>query len=398
MRYLAVACGLLVACGNIEDSGVVEGEETSTVVEDSSATVETAGDSTLPTDSMAADDTAVVMDSATMEVAVDPGPPSVRLIGRFDTTDPAAPKFAWSGSAMHARFSGTGVKVKISGSPNQFAYVIDGAAPKVLKTMSGTTTYTLATALKAGEHEIYVHRRTEAFFGDNQFLGFEFDGGALLPPSPVKTRRIEVIGDSITAGYGNEGTTATCMFTADTENHYATYAAIASRNLDAELHVQAWSGIGMIRDYGGSTTDQMPVRWLRTLPSSGSSTWDASKYQPHAVIINLGTNDFAKGDPGKPFETAYLEFVKKLRTAYPSAWIFPALGSMLSGGNLTTAKTYLNNVINARKSDGDTKLALIEFATQLASDGFGCDYHPNLTTHTKMATVLEAALKAKLGW
>lgn len=396
MRIVLLAI-LLISCSGTEDSGAVEGNDANG--EDTSgATTDSAVDDTT-TDSSTDDATAdspTPPDTATMETSADAGPPAVRFIGRF-TTD-ANPKFAWSGSAMRARFTGTGVRIKLSGSPNQFAYTIDGAAPKTLKTMSGTTTYTLATGLAAGEHEVYVHRRTEAFLGDNTFSGFEFDGGALLPPPPAHARRLEIIGDSITCGYGNEGKDQYCSFTADTENHYATYAAIAARNLDADLHVQAWSGIGMYRDYGGSTMDQMPVRWGRTNPNDAASTWDTSKYQPHAVIINLGTNDFAKGDPGKPFETAYLGFVRKLRTAYPGAWIFPSVGPMLSGAQLTGAKTYINNVINTLKTEGDAKVALIEFATQAASDGYGCDWHPSLATNAKMATVLEAALKSKLGW
>jgi lysophospholipase L1-like esterase len=397
MRHLALAVLVLAGCGGSSEDAPVSAEETSTLADTSVATTDSGGtvDETTAVDSTT-DDTSVVVTDSAMDAPVDAGPPAVRFIGRF--TNDADPKFAWSGSAVRARFTGTGVKIKLGGAANQFAYVIDGAAPKLLKMTSGVTTYTLAAGLPAGEHEVYVHRRNEAFFGDNTFLGFEFDAGALLPPPPQKPRRLEIIGDSITCGYGNEGKDQYCMFTADTENHYLTYGAIAARNLDADIHVQSWSGMGMYRDYGGSTTDQMPVRWVRTLPNSTASTWDTSKYQPHAVIINLGTNDFAKGDPGKPFETAYLGFVKKLRTAYPSAWIFPAVGPMLSGTSLTQARTYLNNVINTLKAEGDTKVSLIEFATQSATDGYGCDWHPSLATNAKMATVLETALKSKLGW
>jgi hypothetical protein len=53
------------------------------------------------------------------------GEPQVRLEGRFDLTDPTKPAFGWSGSAMVARFQGTGATLHINGSPNQFAVVVD---------------------------------------------------------------------------------------------------------------------------------------------------------------------------------------------------------------------------------------------------------------------------------
>lgn len=401
MRYFALFALALAACsGTVDEPIAVDGvDRDASTVDDASAT----DSSVIAMDSASVDDGATPGETSTPDVAEDvpvaPGPPGVRFIGRFDTTDAAGPKFAWSGSAMRARFTGTTLRVKLGGSTNQFAVVIDGGAATTLKkTAAGTTTHTLATGLGAGEHEVLLHRRVEAFFGVSQFLGFEMEGGALLPPPPARTRRIEIVGDSITCGYGNEGKDQYCSFTADTENHYLTYAALASRTLNADLHVQGWSGIGMYRNYDGATTGVMPERWGRTLPESATSTWDTSKYLPHAVIINLGTNDFAKGDPGKPFETAYLTFVRRVRKAYPAAWIFPSAGPMVAGANLTSLNAYLNNVIATLKGEGDSKLALIEFATQTSGDGYGCDWHPSLATNAKMAKVLEAMLTAKLGW
>lgn len=333
------------------------------------------------------------------DTGADAGPPAVRYVGRFDTSDPAGPKFGWSGSQIVARFTGTAVRVKLKANKDiQFAVVVDGGAPTLLKPTGASGTYPLASGLAAGTHEVVLWRRTEAFFNDAQFLGFEFDGGGLASPPPAPARRLEIVGDSITAGYGDEGTVATCSFSSDTENHYVSYGALAARAVGADLVTTPWSGIGMLRGYDGSTTDQMPVLYERTIPTVGTSKWDFSRYVPDAVVINLGTNDFAKGDPGTAYRDAYLKFVRRVRTAYPKAWIFPALGSMLSGAELDKARTYLQAVIATLAGEGDTRVSLLEFATQLASDGYGCDYHPNKTTHGKMAKVLQAALTAKLGW
>lgn len=74
-----------------------------------------------------------------------------------------------------------------------------------------------------------------------QFFGFRCAGRFLTPPEGP-ARRIEVIGDSITCGYGVDGADQYCPFSAATENHYRTYAAIAARDLGADLATLAWSG------------------------------------------------------------------------------------------------------------------------------------------------------------
>jgi lysophospholipase L1-like esterase len=321
-----------------------------------------------------------------------------RFIGRFDLTDPAAPVFAWSGTAIELRFQGTGISVTLTdGGNNLFDVIVDGKQA-VLPLVKGQMKYPLASGLADGPHDLLLYRRTEAFFGETTFDGFDVAASAYLPGPPVPVRRLEVIGDSISAGYGNEGTNP-CPFEAKTENQFLSYEALAARALGAELFTEAWSGIGMLRNNGGDTAGTMPERYGRTLPERATSSWDFSKFVPHAVLINLGTNDFAKGDPGMAFQAKYTEFVAALRAHYPLARFFLAVGPMLGGTASTQAAAYLNGVIATRAAAGDENLALLAFETQDAqADGVGCDYHPSLKTHQKMATKLVATLKSDLGW
>ena len=325
------------------------------------------------------------------------GPVGPRFIGRFDQSKPDAPVFAWPGTAIALRFTGTAIGVTLSDSgTNVFEVILDGKHT-VLTLQAGTNKYPLGTGLAAGAHDLLLYRRTEASFKETTFNGFDVAASAYLPAT-LPTRRLEVIGDSISAGYGNEGTLP-CPFTAATENHYLSYEAIAARAVNAELYTEAWSGIGVSRNYDGGTTDVMPDRYPRTLPERATSTWDFGRFIPDAVVINLGTNDFAKGDPGAPFQAAYLKFVSDLRGHYPSARFFLALGTMLSSDDYAKAAAYLNAVIAARATAGDKNLTLLEFGLQDGNaDGLGCDYHPSLKTHQKMADKLQAALKADLGW
>jgi lysophospholipase L1-like esterase len=329
------------------------------------------------------------------------GTPGVRLEGRFDMSDATKPSFGWSGSAMIARFQGTGASLRIDQSPNQYTVVVDGTVSStVLKTGSGAS-YPLATGLAAGVHDVVVWRRTEGNQGESRFLGIDVTGGQLLAPPAAPDRRIEIYGDSITAGYGIDGAGPSCPFSADTENHYVTYGAIAARELKAELHTIAWSGIGMYRNYDetAASPDAMPAVYARTLPTKSGSAWDFKTWQPHAVVINLGTNDAStSGDPGTPYRTAYLEFVRTLRQRYPDTFFVLTIGPMLDGSSLTAIKTHLQAVIQTRAGEGDSKLSFLEFPVQAAADGYGCDWHPSPKTNAKMATLLVAELRKQLGW
>ena len=385
MRTLLVfGCLLVVGCG----SGAID-DEGAPVTDDTGVS----GETNPPSDSGTIDETstsdAPVSDSGSAgDTTADapPAEPAVRLVGRYTSKN----ECSWSGSQMIARFNGTAARLKLTAAANQqFQIEVDGKPTTVLKPSSGSMTYPIATGLTAGVHEVVVWRRTEAFFGTSTYQGFEFDG-TLLAPTPVD-RRIETIGDSITCGYGDEGTSSSCPFTADTENHYLTYGSIAARALKADVVSTCWSGLGMYRNYDGATTGTLPDKYTATLPQTTGSTWDFAKYVPHVVTINLGTNDFAKGDPGAPYQNAYLTFVRTIRKNYPAAYILAIIP-------VTGAKKYIDAVVSTLNGEGDTKVSSLTLSAITTADGWGCDYHPTLVTHARWAKELETAIKAKTGW
>ncbi len=320
----------------------------------------------------------------------------VHFYGRFDTTDPAHPLFAYPGSAIATRWNGTGIDVVLEDQgQNWFDVIVDNGAPVALKTGNGKTLFTLAQNLSAGLHDVLIVKRTEGFVGTVRFGGFTPKGGAIVPSPFGFTRRIEMIGDSITCGYGDIGAGPNCGFTADTENENVAWGAVAAKQLNAMHTAIAYSGRGIYRNNTGSLTDTMPTLWTRTVPDDAKSVWDFSRYVPDAVVINLATNDFAKGDPGNAFEVAYAAFLKKVRATYPNAVIVCALGPMLSTQEEAAAKTYVQNAI---ASAATTKTTMLVLPAQDGSDGYGCDYHPSAARQTKMAASLVAQLKQQLGW
>jgi lysophospholipase L1-like esterase len=332
--------------------------------------------------------------------ALPEGTPGVRFVGRVDTSEAAGALFAWSGTGVVARFTGSSLGVRLTGG-QQYTVLIDGQVGPKLTSTGGSDS--LATGLAAGEHQVELYRRTEANQGESRFLGFDIADGELLAPPPAPERRIEIIGDSISCGYGDEGADMSCMFSPDTENHYLTYGAIAARNLGAELSTIAWSGKGVVCNYGddaSSCVDPMPNQFPRTLPSRTDSVWDFSLFQPQAVVINLGTNDLSTNvDPTEQeFVAAYVTLLERMRTAYPDALILCTIGPLLGGADLTTARTYIASAVQQRADAGDAGVRTFELEPTNPEDGYGCDYHPSLRTHEIMAAVLTDELSAQLGW
>jgi lysophospholipase L1-like esterase len=335
----------------------------------------------------------------------------VRFVARVDRSDPAGPRFAWSGSTILARFTGSTIGVRLGGPANYYDIRIDGALqPSPLATNPAKTDYAipLAAPLAPGPHELSVFRRTEADYngsGTTQFLGLLLDpaGGALLPPSPPSSRRLEIVGDSTTTGYGDEGANSSCGFSLATENYDVAYGAVAAREVGADLITIAWSGKGLYRNYAGDKDVTMPVLYGRTLPADSASTWDYASFVPDAVVINLGSNDFQQGDPGQAYVTAYQAFIRRLRQYYPDALIIGAVGPKLSdtqpySGALATARGYVQGVVSTLNAAGDSRVTFLELPQALPSDGYGCGGHANVATHQRMGDTLAAELKAKLGW
>ncbi len=157
----------------------------------------------------------------------------------------------------------------------------------------------------------------------------------------------------------------------------------------------------MYRNYDktDASSDAMPYVYERILAQTSASRWDFGSWQPHAVVINLGTNDASThGDPGMAFRSAYLDFVRSLRQKYPSTFFVLTIGPMLDGANLGAIRGHLRAVIDIRNCEGDAKLSFLEFPVQSSADGYGCDWHPSPKTNAKMATLLAAELRTRLGW
>ena len=325
---------------------------------------------------------------------------AVRYLGRVN---PATKELTWPGTGVAFSFTGTSATIgftSVTGT-NSVDLIIDGGTPIVVSNVAGSSIST-PSGLPRGTHTVVLRKRSEALYG-SIFIGDVTTDGT-LSASVAPTHQIEVIGDSISVGYGLDGVNP-CSNSAAVEDNPLTYEALAANALNADYNVIAWSGKGIVRNYADDGQALMPELWTRygANDADNSYTFPAT-WNPQAVVINLGTNDFGYLNTRQPLDvTAYtnamVSFVKTVQKRYPNANFFLMTSPMLSDTYPTAAdaqKTTQTNALNAAIKQIGAKAHLVDWPTQGAD--VGCDYHPNAATQAAEGKVLAAAIKSVLGW
>lgn len=326
--------------------------------------------------------------------------PLVRYVGRFDRSEAAGPRAAWTASAVALTFTGPSLQVELADEGKNFwQIVIDGAPTGVLALQPGAHLYPVAEGLSAGPHTVELVKRTEYHLGTTQVRGFVLAAGSTVEPTPARPRRIEVIGDSISCGYGNEAPRKEEHFSPATENGWLAYGAVAARAVDADYLCVAWSGKKLWPD--NSILDH----YENVIPDPAAPKWEFAAWTPDAVVINLGTNDFGRANPDREgWVAAYVALLQRLRQQYPGAPIYCTVGTMMgdwpeSRRPRTTILGYLDAVIARAAALPGAPVRLIDFGVQdEATNGIGADWHPSVKTDAAMGAQLAARLKADLHW
>jgi len=325
--------------------------------------------------------------------AADSTQPS-RWIG---VVDEQTSSFGWPGSGFTVRFSGAALSVTLENSGRMSMIVdIDGSKTR-LDLDAGRQSYQVASGLPQGMHLARLTRRAENISGDTTFVSASTDG-AFLPDRPAD-RKLLIVGDSISVGYGLEGQGVACPPNADLTNSDLTYGALTARHFNADLATIAVSGIGISKNDPGLATPTM-IRMLdKPTPSTpqdaGAAIKDAGPFQ--IVVVNLGTNDFGGGKRPTSFVADDRTLLARIRALQPQALIYAVLGPMLDTADFAAAEQAINDAVRLRQQDGDRNIQYLRLKNGL-STGLGCDWHPNAEAHRVLADIFTNAIRHDTGW
>lgn len=330
--------------------------------------------------------------------------------------------FNWSCSTVEFLFSGTHLNVSFRADcgyefeglptdPNSpkrptwpwVAVFLDDMPMPIRKfeVASPNETWLLYQSRKPETHRIRLTKLTE---NSKTFLGIAaFTAeGEFLPLEKKPARRMEIVGDSITCGYGNLVKEPTRHFFSSDEDAWQSYGALAARQLGFEWSCVSISGITAVRhpgwpgDYAMEELYGYTDRVCQTKLGMEPERWDFAKNHNDYVVVNLGTNDCfgilfseAEGELER-FTDAYLAFLREIRAANgPETRIVCALGTM----NYYLYHDIVRAVEKFRRETGDSRVWTLRLRPIHPLDGLGADGHPALETHKKMADELAAFLK-----
>ncbi len=274
--------------------------------------------------------------------------------------------------------------------------------------------YTLYESDREEQVTVTVVKYSEAAFGKCGVRYLEIDTDKLLAPPVPKQRKMEIIGDSITCGYGVESENELQPFYTATENPAKSYSLLTAGALDAEANLISWSGNGIISGYVEETAERpsdeclMPKIYEYTDLSCSErlfgaderkwEKWDFGKFVPDIILVNLGTNDcsWCKDirERKDRYREQYAEFLRAIRGHNPKARILCMLGTM-DQRLLKESEEAVEAVAGGR---GDSGVHFLSLPPQNPEDGYGADWHPSPLTQRKTAEIVTAEVRRIMGW
>ena len=261
--------------------------------------------------------------------------------------------------------------------------IVDGGEATRVKIPNGANTVKLVSGLAEGKHTVQVTSATSAAFGTLSVSHVGFTGTLDAPKSDNGKLRILAIGDSITTGYGlygKDGDSTAPANKIETSDGYYSYAAVAARDLDAELSVVA--------------NEAAPIsevhRFVNKLNRrEGAPNWDWTKDKNDVIVINLGTND--EWIPDKTPETALADakaLLDDMRAKNPDAEIIWVYGMMRKDyeASYKAAVQYMND-------KSDSKVHILE----MTPDTTALEGHPSKAAHAEYGKQLADYIRGLVG-
>lgn len=252
--------------------------------------------------------------------------------GRVDQSVPGKVTFDWPGICIRTSFEGTSCKAVLQGKCC-YDVTIDEKLHSVIEVGDQKDSIALADNLRSGVHTLLIAKRSETNMNVCTFYGLILDNNCkLIKPQIDQSRKIEFIGDSYTAGFGNEFLSRECApekideILLKATNTNKAFGPLLAKSFKADYQVNAYSGKGLVRNYNGIDNENVfPVYYDKLFNSkvnTGTTAplWNFSSWHPQVAVIGLGLNDFLADPPyadSARYDAAYAAFLQLLREKHP---------------------------------------------------------------------------------
>lgn len=327
------------------------------------------------------------------------------LEGRAHSLDSGALRIGYPGVTLHTHFEGQHLALRAHGSGQQsyLGVAIEGEPLRVLKLEPTPREWVLIDSDQKVSRRVEITHRGETWLSQITLEGVTINENAALEPVELPSRKMLIVGDSVTCSYG-AGERDTPLNTGPWWDPKASYGMKAAEALDAQVHLVCYGGRGLIRSWNGNRDEGNAPEFFEWAIANKTSPveWDHRRYQPDLILVSLGTNDFSLGIGPLPereaFVGAYIDFLERLRTVHPDATIALTEGAIVNDAadaqrpQKTVLRQYIREAI---EGFGQHEVHFIP-ATHYPGDAQ--DGHPTGSQHASMADELSKQLRTLMGW
>ena len=233
-------------------------------------------------------------------------------------------------------------------------------------------------------HTVKILKQSESAWSQSTLAKIELTGELFDPPKE-RELLIEVLGDSLTTGYGNLGVkgegNAQGGNTPLKEDATQSYGFLAAEKLNADCSIVAWSGVGLDVSYTGTSYGDYYKKYSFHRDRNGDD-YDYGR-APDLLVIHLGANDSTNKQTTKEgFTNKAKELIITIREGYkkemPIIWAYdPDEG----------VPEYIQEVLDS--FGGEEKgLYILELEWHSKDDFWGASGHPSVKAHEAHANIL----------
>lgn len=322
------------------------------------------------------------------------GNDSIRIKGRHTEVDGCL-AFDWTNSGFTFAFFGTGFIISLGAynadTPAYVKIVIDGNRRQRFAVVNGSEKL-IIEGLSEKRHRVEVLKVTESneklLFDDITLLGID---AAFRNPPFNSPRRIEFIGDSITAGYGVLGASSDPTYQTFQQDGTYSYAYLTAEKCSADARFICISGKGIVCNCEGNREDVKAGQYYNYLTRQGGVCDDG--WTADVVVINIGTNDCGGPAPDDEFIEAAKDLVSKVRARYPEAKIIWMYGMM----SQLYAETLRNTIREISETDKNVHFLFVDTMFGNESET-GANGHPNVRASMRASALLFKKIRSVTGW